>query len=124
MYAVDKIKGIIIELVKKRGNFELGINIRKGIYTWTLGPTYETPAEVQDIVSLGGDAVGMSTVPEIMKALDFGMNITGISCLTNFGAGLEDKKLLHSDVLNVSREKNKIFSQLIKKLISANIYIQ
>ena len=88
---------------------ELGINIRKGIYTWTLGPTYETPAEVQDIVSLGGDAVGMSTVPEIMKALDFGMNITGISCLTNFGAGLEDKKLLHSDVLNVSREKNKIF---------------
>ena len=102
---------------------ELNINVRKGIYAWTLGPTYETPAEVQDIISLGGNAVGMSTVPEIMKAIEYNMDITGLACLTNYGSGLENKKLLHSDVLKVSNHRNKMFSQLLKKIIKINTHM-
>jgi len=99
---------------------KINAKIRQGIYAWTLGPTYETPAEVQNIISLGGNAVGMSTVPEIMQAIDLGLNILGIACLTNYGAGIENKKLSHIDVLKVSSEKNKIFSELIKELIKIN----
>ena len=95
----------------------MGLELREGIYTWTLGPSYETPAEIEDIISLGGNAVGMSTVPEIMKSLELGLEITAIACLTNYGAGMHDKKLSHKDVLKTSGSFNKEFSRLLVEIV-------
>ncbi|MBC8213870.1 MAG: purine-nucleoside phosphorylase [Candidatus Marinimicrobia bacterium] len=89
------------------------ITIREGVYCWTLGPSYETPAEIQEIIQLGGDAVGMSTVPEIEIAHKLGLNILGISCLTNYGAGLSDQPLTHSEVLETSERVKDSFAYLL-----------
>ena len=91
--------------------------MREGIYTWVLGPSYETPAEIQEIISLNGNAVGMSTVPEIRKAIELGMNVVGISCLTNYGAGIERSGLSHEDVLKNSNLANKEFSRLLIEIV-------
>ena len=96
---------------------ELGLHLREGIYSWSLGPSYETPAEIQDIISLGGNAAGMSTVPEMMKAQEVGLEIVGISCLTNYGAGMDGAILSHADVLETSRQTNTIFSSLLREIV-------
>ena len=93
----------------------LGILLQEGIYTWTLGPSYETPAEIQDIISLGGAAVGMSTIPEMIKAKELGLEVIGISCLTNYGAGMERDILSHEQVLKISsRSQNTFFNLLLQ----------
>ncbi len=96
---------------------DLGISLTEGIYSWVLGPSYETSSEIKDIISLGGNAVGMSTVPEMMKAEELGLEVIGISCLTNYGAGMKDTKLVHKDVLEIANKMQKKFSSLIKKII-------
>ena len=96
---------------------ELGLKLREGIYTWSLGPSYETPAEIQDIISLGGNAAGMSTVPEMMKAQEGGLEIVGISCLTNYGAGMDGSTLSHTDVLETSHRANAVFSNLMSEIV-------
>ena len=96
---------------------ELGFTLREGVYTWSLGPSYETPAEIQDIISLGGNAAGMSTVPEMMKAQELGLEIVGISCLTNYGAGMGGSILSHTDVLEISHRENAVFSSLISAIV-------
>ncbi len=96
---------------------ERGLQLREGIYTWSLGPSYETPAEIQDIISLGGNVVGMSTVPEIMKAQEVGLEIVGISCLTNYGAGMDGSILSHTDVLETSHRADAVFSNLISEIV-------
>ena len=93
------------------------LKIRQGIYAWALGPSYETPSEIQDIILLGGNAVGMSTVPELMLAIELEMNVIGISCLTNYGAGLLDEKLTHEAIINITKERKDKFIMLIKKLV-------
>ena len=80
---------------------DLNILLKEGINTWALGHGYETPAEIQDIISLGGHAVGMSTVPEIIKAEKLGLEVIAISCLTNYGAGMEGGIFFHEDVLEI-----------------------
>ena len=101
----------------RRAALELGLQLREGIYTWSLGPSYETPAEVQDIISLGGNAAGMSTVPEMIKAEGVGLEIVGISCLTNYGAGMDGSTLSHTDVLETSHKANAMFSSLISEIV-------
>ena len=96
---------------------QLEIKLREGNYVWTLGPSYETPAEIQDIISLGGHAVGMSTVPEIRKAIELGMQVRGISCLTNYGAGMQDEILSHAEVLETTSRVNQKFTRLLAKVI-------
>jgi purine-nucleoside phosphorylase len=96
---------------------ELGLQLREGIYTWSLGPSYETPAEIQDIILLGGNAAGMSTVPEMMKAQEVGLEIVGISCLTNYGAGMDGSILSHADVLETSHRANAVFSNLMSEIV-------
>lgn len=95
----------------------IGIDLRKGVYTWTLGPNYETGAEIQDIIKLGGSAVGMSSVPEMMKAYNLGITPIGISCLTNYGAGLQNDILTHNAVLDISQKANDKFHDLIQIII-------
>ena len=96
---------------------DLDILLKEGIYTWALGPSYETPAEIQDIISLGGDAVGMSTVPEIMKAHKLGLDFLGISYLTNYGSGMDGTQLSHKDVLEISSRGQNFFSKLLFGII-------
>lgn len=76
----------------------MGLPIRDGVYLAVSGPTYETPAEIRAFRSLGADAVGMSTVPEVVAARHAGLRVGAISCITNLGAGLSDSRLSHDDV--------------------------
>ena len=94
---------------------DLGIILREGIYTWVLGPSYETSAQIQDIISLGGHAVGMSTIPEMMKAFELGLEVIGISCFTNYGSGMKDGILYHEDVLEAASKAHGLFSRLFLK---------
>ena len=103
------------EIINKASN--MGILLKEGIYTWALGPSYETQAEIQDIISLGGNAVGMSTVPEMMKAGELGLNFIGISCLTNYGAGMEGGILSHKDVLDITSRAQVKFTNLLMKIV-------
>jgi len=105
-----------INLAHKIANL-YNINLRNGIYAWTLGPTYETNAEIKFLQDLGASAVGMSTFLEIMASKDFGLNFFGFSCLTNYGAGIENVKLSHKDVLKSANQNQNKFKKFIKKFI-------
>jgi purine-nucleoside phosphorylase len=99
---------------------ELGIKVQKGVYTGVLGPTYETPAEVRMLRTLGGDAVGMSTVPEAIAANHLGVRVAGLACITNLASGLSPRKLTHAEVvenIKLSVENlDKILEKAIPKL--------
>ena len=77
---------------------DLGLPLREGVYAGLLGPAYETPAEIRMLRTLGADAVGMSTVLEVIAARHMGARVLGISCITNQGAGLSERPLSHEDV--------------------------
>ena len=79
----------------------VGMPVRKGIYIAFSGPSYETPAEIKMSRAMGADAVGMSTVPEVIAARHMGLRVLGISCITNMAAGVLKKKLDHREVLEV-----------------------
>ena len=78
---------------------DAGLNIHKGIYAYTKGPQYETPAEIQALKQMGAGAVGMSTVPEAIVASHCGMKVAAVSCITNLAAGISPNKLTHSEVM-------------------------
>lgn len=78
---------------------ERGIPVTQGVYAALLGPSYETPAEIRMLSRLGADAVGMSTVPEVLVARALGVRCLGISCITNLAAGLGGEKLSHDEVM-------------------------
>ncbi len=92
---------------------EAGIPIREGVYAWCLGPSFETPAEIREIRALGGQATGMSTVPEIRAAAEEGLKVLGISCLTNYAAGMRDQPLNHEEVLATGRRVKETFARLL-----------
>jgi purine-nucleoside phosphorylase len=111
------------EYVLQNNNLTANLDVYLGTYTYTIGPTYETKAEIDEIITLGGDVVGMSTFPEYLACQKLNINPLIISCLTNYGAGLSNKKVEHIDVLlNATKAKNK-FNKLIIKLIE-NIGLQ
>lgn len=93
------------------------IKLLQGKYCWTMGPAYETPAEIKFLSKLGGDAVGMSTVPEIEYAKKLNMNILVISALTNFAAGLKDTILTHEDVLVNAKKIGQDFAKLLLETV-------
>lgn len=95
----------------------LNINILEGVYLMMSGPSYETPAEIRMARALGADAVGMSTVPEVIVAKHCGMNVIGISCLTNMAAGILDKPLNHQEVIETSNKVKTNFINLMTELI-------
>lgn len=96
---------------------EMGIVVAEGVYLALRGPCYETPAEVRMLRDLGGDALGMSTVPEAIIARHSGVKILAISCITNMAAGLVRQEINHEEVMEVGARAGKQLSQLIIKLI-------
>lgn len=96
---------------------QLGIDLKTGIYAGLLGPTYETPSEVKMYRILGGDAVGMSTVPENIAANHFGVRVCGISCITNLAAGISNQPLSHEEVIQNSKEAASNLTRLLEAAI-------
>ena len=90
-----------------------GIALVDGVYGWALGPSYETPAEVRMFERLGLDAIGMSTVPEVITARAMGMRVAGVSCVTNLACGMTNAPLDHEEVLAVSKEAAGRFESLV-----------
>lgn len=94
----------------------LDVDLKRGVYFGMTGPTYESPAEVKMVRQLGGDAVGMSTVPEVIVARHAGIRVVGISAITNYAAGM-GKALNHEDVIEVSAQIRVTFKKFITKLL-------
>ncbi len=97
---------------------QLNLNVHNGIYTYLTGPTYETPAEVSMIKTIGGDAVGMSTVPEVIVAVHGNVKVLGISCITNMAAGILDKPLNHAEVIDTASKTEQNFINYIKQILN------
>jgi purine-nucleoside phosphorylase len=96
---------------------EIDLVLDEGVYVGVSGPTYETPAEIEAFGRLGGSAVGMSTVPEVIAARHLGMRVLGISLITNAAAGLGEEKLDHADVQEVGRAGAARFGALLDRLL-------
>ncbi len=95
----------------------LGIKLRTGIYVGVQGPSYETPAEIDMMRRMGGGAVGMSTVPEVIVAGHAGLKVLGISCITNPAAGVSEHALTHEEVTETAKKSRARFTHLIRELI-------
>ena len=96
---------------------EQGFALREGVYAQMTGPTYEPPAEIRMLRTLGADAVGMSTVPEVIVARHGGMRVLGISCITNMAAGILDQPLNHAEVTETANRVKGQFRNLLDRII-------
>lgn len=96
---------------------KLNISYQKGVYVATTGPSYETPAEIKMFRLLGGNAVGMSTAPEAIVANYCGLKVLGISCLTNYAAGVSDSPLNHQEVIDTANKVKESFKNLLAEFI-------
>lgn len=95
----------------------MGIELRRGVYAALSGPSYETPAEIHMVRALGADAVGMSTVPEAIVARHMGMNVIGISCITNLAAGVSNRPIDHSQVMKIGEGVRGAFTELLRQVV-------
>jgi len=116
---VDMSTAYTPELIEKAQQIgqEIGILLRKGVYGMFLGPQFETPAEIRMARNLGIDAVGMSTVPEVIAARHNGLQILGISCMTNMAAGILDQPITHEEVLETGKRVEDKMMKLLKALV-------
>ena len=96
-----------------------GIELHEGVYVWTLGPQFETPAEVRMFRQWGADAVGMSTVPETILARHAGMRVLALSLLTNMAAGLSDEALSHAHTLSQALAASDVVGTLLAEIVAA-----
>jgi len=94
------------------------IDLHEGIYCWTLGPSYETPAEIRAARQMGAAVVGMSTVPEAVLARRLGMQVLGISLVTNFAAGILDTPITHEEVQIAAEGSKKVYSILMEQIVT------
>ncbi len=107
-----KFRELIDEIAKKEN-----IKLQHGVYVSYLGPSYETKAEIRAFKILGGDAVGMSTVPEVIIARHASMRVLGLSIITNMSTGISKNKLSHEEVLETSKKTVKKLSKLLVEFI-------
>lgn len=96
---------------------ETGLQLQAGVYMALQGPNYETPAEIRMMRLLGADAVGMSTVPEAIVAKQMGMNILGISLITNAAAGVVDEAISHEDVMKMGKRVSRQFAEFLTRFL-------
>ncbi len=106
-----------IRELAKRCAAELGIELKEGVYCYMPGPSYETASEVRMLGLLGGHAVGMSTVPEVITATHCGMKVLGISCIANMGTGILDQPLRHDDIIRIGEQVHQTFITLLESVI-------
>lgn len=106
----------LIALAEKTAE-NIGLNTQRGVYIATTGPSYETPAEIRFMRSIGADAVGMSTVPEVIAACHMGIKVLGISCITNMAAGMLSKRLDHEEVLETAEKVRADFVFLLRSIL-------
>ncbi len=97
----------------------IGVEVRRGIYGALSGPSYETPSEIHLLRNLGADAVGMSTVPEAIVARHMGLEVLGISCITNMAAGIGDEPINHEEVMATGDRVRETFAELLRRVIDA-----
>ena len=98
---------------------DCGIMLKSGVYYYSVGPSFETPAEIKAVRILGADAVGMSTVHEATAAVQQGMEVLGMSCITNMAAGILDQPLTHAEVLETGNRVREKFAKVINAIIKA-----
>jgi purine-nucleoside phosphorylase len=96
---------------------ETGVALEQGVYAALLGPSYETPAEIRFLRTIGADAVGMSTAPEAIVARHMGVDVLGISCITNMAAGVLPQPLVHDEVMEVARRVRAEFCRLLEGIV-------
>ncbi|MFC0214261.1 purine-nucleoside phosphorylase [Paenibacillus chartarius] len=94
-----------------------GLGLQEGVYVGLMGPSYETPAEIRMLRILGGDVVGMSTVPEVIAARHSGIEVLGFSCVSNMAAGMLDQPLSHAEVMETTERVKPKFLQLVLGII-------
>jgi len=95
----------------------IGLDMRRGIYAALSGPSYETPAEIHMVRTLGADAVGMSTVPEAIVARHMNLEVIGISCITNLAAGVSNRPVDHSQVIATGERVRAEFTELLRRVV-------
>jgi len=103
--------------IAKAAASELGIELTEGVYVALLGPNYETPAEIRFLRTIGGDVVGMSTVPEVIVANHMGIRVLAISCVTNMAAGILPQKIHHEEVLETGALVRDTLIRLLKTVL-------
>ena len=96
---------------------QLGFHMPTGVYAGLLGPSYETPAEIRYLRSIGADLVGMSTVAEVIVAAHMRMKVLAFSCVTNMAAGMSNQELNHEEVLETGRQQAERFKSLLRAVI-------
>lgn len=106
----------LAQTAQEKGN-QLGLTVRMGVYVAMSGPSYETPAEINMLRTMGADAVGMSTVPEALVANYCGMKVLGISCITNSAAGVQPSRLSHAEVVETATRVKDAFMKLLIAVI-------
>lgn len=104
------------DIIKKAGE-NTGVELKEGVYVQFTGPSYETPAEIRMCRAIGGDAAGMSTACEAMAARHMGLEVCGISCITNLAAGMSDQPLDHKEVQETANKVSADFKRLITESI-------
>src|SRR4029077_2545342 len=108
-----ELQNIVIEEARA-----IEVDLRRGVYAALSGPSYETPAEIHMVRTVGADAVGMSTVPEAIVARHMEMRLIGISCITNLAAGVSNRPIDHSQVMEIGKRVRAQFTELLRRVIA------
>lgn len=106
----------LLEIAKKVAK-KIDLPLKEGVYMYFSGPSFETPAEIRAARTLGADAAGMSTVPEVIVANHCGINVLGISCITNMAAGVLQQPLTHIEVMETTEKVKEKFIELVKGIV-------
>jgi purine-nucleoside phosphorylase len=107
-----------LRAVAQKAGAEMGVTLREGIYAALPGPSYETPAEIRMLRTIGAELVGMSTVPEALVAVHMGAKVLGLSCVTNLAAGVTGEKLSHDEVTETARGVRRDFELLLDGILA------